>query len=169
LEIAEDRKRVLDDLVRLTALDVGDEADAAGILLVARIEQAVCSRHVRPEREFDGRIFQRSLRRRSAHSHIEPLCRHRRPHLASVRRTFLVRGTSCDTNLRPSRKGRLCRSPVPRGTACCFPNAADPSRRTRNWDSNAVLICRNLAGSARASAAKSTLLLPFVALPVPGT
>src|SRR6185369_15372142 len=88
-----------DDLVRLAALDVGDEADAAGILLVARIEQAVRDRHVRPEREFDGRIFQRSLRRRSAHSHIEPLCRHRRPHLASVRRTFLVRGTSCDTNL----------------------------------------------------------------------
>ena len=29
-EIAEDRKRVLDDLVRLAALDVGDEADAAG-------------------------------------------------------------------------------------------------------------------------------------------
>ncbi len=29
-------KRVLDDLVRLAVLDVGDEADAAGILLVAR-------------------------------------------------------------------------------------------------------------------------------------
>ena len=40
-EIAEDRDRVLDDLVRLAALDVGDEADAAGIFFVARIEQAV--------------------------------------------------------------------------------------------------------------------------------
>ena len=33
LEIAQDRERVVDDLVRLAALDVGDEADAAGILL----------------------------------------------------------------------------------------------------------------------------------------
>ena len=53
-EIAQDRDRVLDDLVRLAALDVGDEADAAGILFVARIEQAVRGRHVRPERKFDG-------------------------------------------------------------------------------------------------------------------
>ena len=37
LEIAEDRERVLDDLVRLAALDVGDEADAAGILVERRI------------------------------------------------------------------------------------------------------------------------------------
>ncbi len=53
-EIAQDRDRVLDDLVRLAALDVGDEADAAGILFVTRIEQAVRGRHVRPERKFDG-------------------------------------------------------------------------------------------------------------------
>src|ERR1700692_2713331 len=33
LEIAEDVERVADDLVRLLALDIGDEADAAGILL----------------------------------------------------------------------------------------------------------------------------------------
>ncbi len=33
LEIAENAQAVLDDLVRLAALDVGDEADAAGILV----------------------------------------------------------------------------------------------------------------------------------------
>ena len=33
LEIADDGERVLDDLVRLAALDVGDEADAAGVLV----------------------------------------------------------------------------------------------------------------------------------------
>jgi hypothetical protein len=37
LEIAEDVERVRDDRVGLVALDVGDEADAAGILLQARI------------------------------------------------------------------------------------------------------------------------------------
>ena len=77
-EIAEDRDRVLDDLVRLAALDVGDEADAAGILLVARIEQAARGRHSRPQRKFDGRIFNGPLRRRSACSYIEPLRAHRR-------------------------------------------------------------------------------------------
>lgn len=35
LEVEQDRQRVLDDLVRLAALDVRDEADAAGVLLVA--------------------------------------------------------------------------------------------------------------------------------------
>ena len=44
LEVAQDREPVLDDLVRLAVLDVGDEADAAGILLVARIEQAAARR-----------------------------------------------------------------------------------------------------------------------------
>ena len=37
LEIAEDAERVGDDLMRLAALDVGDEADAAGILFQAGI------------------------------------------------------------------------------------------------------------------------------------
>ena len=40
LEIAQDRQRVGDDLMRLAALDVGDEADAAGILFQRRIVQA---------------------------------------------------------------------------------------------------------------------------------
>src|SRR5262249_28358803 len=37
LEIAENLQRVFDDLMRLAALDVGDEADAAGILVEPRV------------------------------------------------------------------------------------------------------------------------------------
>ena len=44
LEIAEDGERVLDDLVRLAALDVGDEADAAGILVERGIVKALRAR-----------------------------------------------------------------------------------------------------------------------------
>ncbi|MGY4355777.1 hypothetical protein ACVW0J_002270 [Bradyrhizobium sp. i1.7.7] len=44
LEVAEDAERVRDDLVGLLALDVGDEADAAGILLQARIVQTYSRR-----------------------------------------------------------------------------------------------------------------------------
>ena len=40
LEIEQDRQRVLDDLVRLAVLDVGDEADAAGVRVVDRIVEA---------------------------------------------------------------------------------------------------------------------------------
>ena len=39
LEVLQDGERVLDELVRLLALEVGDEADAAGVVLAARIEQ----------------------------------------------------------------------------------------------------------------------------------
>src|SRR4029079_15891983 len=37
-------ERVLDNLVRLAALDVGDEADAAGILVARRVVEAVRGR-----------------------------------------------------------------------------------------------------------------------------
>jgi hypothetical protein len=40
-EVAEDLQRIFDDLMRLAALDVGDEADAAGILVEARIVHAL--------------------------------------------------------------------------------------------------------------------------------
>ena len=40
LEIEQNRQRVFDDLVRFAALDVGNEADAAGILVQRRIKQA---------------------------------------------------------------------------------------------------------------------------------
>ena len=41
LQIAEDAQPVLDDQVRLAALDVGDEADAAGVLVERRIVQTL--------------------------------------------------------------------------------------------------------------------------------
>jgi hypothetical protein len=41
LQIAEDAQPVLDDEVRLAALDVGDEADAAGVLVERRIVQTL--------------------------------------------------------------------------------------------------------------------------------
>ena len=45
LEVAEDLQTVLDDLVRLAAFDVGDEADAAGVLVECGIVESACSRH----------------------------------------------------------------------------------------------------------------------------
>ena len=44
LEIAENAQAVFDDLVRLAALDVGDEADAAGILVERRIVETLRER-----------------------------------------------------------------------------------------------------------------------------
>ena len=41
VEVLEDLQALLDDAVRLAALDVGDEADAAGVVLVGRAVQAV--------------------------------------------------------------------------------------------------------------------------------
>ena len=40
LEVLEDIERVLDDRVRLAAFQVGDEADATGVMLAARVKQA---------------------------------------------------------------------------------------------------------------------------------
>ena len=40
-QVLEHGEAVLDDLVRLHALHVGDEADAAGVVLVARIVEAL--------------------------------------------------------------------------------------------------------------------------------
>jgi hypothetical protein len=40
LEVLEDVERVLDDAMRFAALEVGDEADAAGVIFAARVEQA---------------------------------------------------------------------------------------------------------------------------------
>src|SRR5262249_39099013 len=47
LEVAEDLQRVLDDLMRLAAFDVGDETDAAGILVERGVVQTLCGRNAR--------------------------------------------------------------------------------------------------------------------------
>ena len=46
LEVGEDLERVGDDLMRLAALEVGDEADAAGIVLVRRVVKALRPRRL---------------------------------------------------------------------------------------------------------------------------
>ena len=60
LEVAQDGERVLDQLVRLAALDVGDEADAAGILVERRDRRGPAAA-TRPDRR-----YRRSARRASA-------------------------------------------------------------------------------------------------------
>src|SRR5207245_10187587 len=43
-QVAEDLQRLADDRVRLLACDVDDEADAAGVVLVARVVEALGGR-----------------------------------------------------------------------------------------------------------------------------
>src|SRR5579885_992397 len=50
LQIEQDGDRVLDDLVRLAALDIGNKTDAAGIFFLRRIKQAERFRRHRPTR-----------------------------------------------------------------------------------------------------------------------
>ncbi len=93
-EVAQDVDRVLDDLVRLAALDVGDEADAAGILLDGgdRRGRWLPARRARAGRCRSG-IFHGPLRRRSElHSHmVEPLRAHRLPRYFGRPSSALVR------------------------------------------------------------------------------
>jgi len=50
-EILEELERFLDDVARADAVDVGDETDAAGVVLVSRVVQSLLSRHpLSPER-----------------------------------------------------------------------------------------------------------------------
>ena len=42
IEVVENLQALLDDDVRLAVLHVGDEADAAGVLLIGRIVKALC-------------------------------------------------------------------------------------------------------------------------------
>ena len=44
LQVDEDLQRLADDVVRLAVLEIDDEADAAGIVLVARIVQTLLVR-----------------------------------------------------------------------------------------------------------------------------
>ena len=70
LEIAEDGERVLDQLMRLAALDVGDEADPAGILLergivkaLRRRQPGVCAVGIARRRAFAARSLAPALSR----------------------------------------------------------------------------------------------------------
>jgi len=71
-EVAENVDRVGDDLMRLLALDVGDEADAAGILLHAEVVHALGRRApvmftLRSFRQSVGRFRSRGRRQRFCH------------------------------------------------------------------------------------------------------
>jgi len=72
LEIAENVERVGDDLMRLLALDIGDEADAAGILLQRGIVEAFGGRTPAVLacrlRRFRGRGCRQRIRRSSQSS-----------------------------------------------------------------------------------------------------
>jgi hypothetical protein len=46
IQVLEDLQPLLDDAVRLLALDMGDEADTAGVVLAARVVQAEALRSV---------------------------------------------------------------------------------------------------------------------------
>ena len=62
LEVAQDRQGIRNDLMRLLALDVGDEADAAGILFERRIEKTFGRRPIRMLDRFGGWVRQQRLR-----------------------------------------------------------------------------------------------------------
>ena len=64
LEVDQDGERIVDDLVRLAALDVGDESDAAGILGERGIVEAVRLRACRDRRNRDRACARRRMRRR---------------------------------------------------------------------------------------------------------
>ena len=127
-------RRVLDDLVRLPALDVGDEADTAGIFLERRIEQAeIRGAHGRlalPARHPDRSV--------SGFRHNAPCAGSRLPAPRAshciLKATFVPpRGPGCFVRhrlTRPRHGGPPWRLPRPPCRA---------ARRRPNWDSNAVL------------------------------
>ena len=134
LEIEKDRQRVLDDLVRFAPLDVGNEADAAGILLLRRIEEP------------------KALR---AHRHFRapPVTGVPGPHrgfVTSLPRPGFdpVRGEPCFLEATFVPLDGLAAFVVPPSDVPS-PSAAGPARlsgvnrscvrRPPNWDSNAVL------------------------------
>ena len=79
--LQQDGERVLDDLVRLAALDVGDEADAAGILVERGIVEA--------------------LRRRQPGIGAVGKARRRRVRRAQLRRLLFLRAHVCRAHFRP--------------------------------------------------------------------
>ena len=74
LQVEQDVDAVLDDAVGLAALDVGDEADAAGILFMGRVEQAERFRSADDRRVFHGGG-------RPSHASVQAICAIRRCHL----------------------------------------------------------------------------------------
>ena len=116
LEIDQDRQRILDDLVRLTAFDIGNKSNPAGSLFQRRIKQAETRR-----------IHHRTRTPR------------RNPETPRVGiRRIPPRATLPSVPARRGGEEGLRRSPV----ACSrrlSPQSGAPSPRLPEWDSNTVL------------------------------
>ncbi len=134
LQIAQDGERVLDQLLRLAALDVGDEADAAGILLERRIVKSL-----RRRQAGIGLL----LGRPSGGPVALPAalsCAHAGPRLS--RHIRERRNQNSKLPLRLLRRGMRLRTATPTAHAGLLKTAgpqASLGDRAANWDSNTVL------------------------------
>ncbi len=157
LEIDQDGQRILDDLVRLAALDVGDEADAAGILVERRVVEAARRRQagiggIGKIGGAQGAPLLLVIPVHGTHSGLTP----RHPissvpgAFASALRAMRWTGNLCSggSRCRHAESACLCRLLFQVGGCRCraaphAPGSAggskDPAASTSNWDSNAVL------------------------------
>jgi hypothetical protein len=122
LEVAENGERVVNDLVRLAAFDIGDETDAAGILVERRIVQSLRLRQPDARTVEPHRAHRLSPR-------LQPSYRAGAPVRPVGQR--LDRSAGCLAGL-------ACTARLPRlrlGT-----NVQAILGELANWDSNAVLI-----------------------------
>jgi hypothetical protein len=124
LEIAEDRDRVLDDLVRLAPLMSAMKPTPQESFSWRGSNRPFACGTVGQSGNSTGE----SLTVRSAgEAEFTPtsnrcvLMAFLATRAALRGRTFVVRGRSRDAISEPSREGRRCRSPVPHGTACRLP------------------------------------------------
>ena len=120
LQIAQDGERVLDQLVRVPALDVGDEADAAGILVERRIVETLRDRAWRRLEARRARVRRGAPVRSVAPAASSAIASraHSRPRLTGAMPQLASRRTR-----RPTAPGP-CRGPRPSAPRCFDPLAA---------------------------------------------
>src|SRR5205807_3431532 len=144
-EIAEDVERIGDDLMRLLALDVGDEADAAGVLLQRKIVEAFGRRApIMLARRMLGRFRRHSRRQRICHdvsalefrpAHVPSSQSGKGPHVVfgspcAFGAPWAFRGTDRATALlKASRIFRIQASVPGDGPACTFSALNAPAFR----------------------------------------
>ena len=141
LEVAQDAQRVADDLMRLDALDVGDEADAAGVLFARQVVQTFGRRTPSVLRTggFDSRVRRQRIGNHNfalalRPAHLRPL-HPGRGYTIQHRRTSNARGTLRATAralraticvFRPRCPYRPTDNQVPRATSIVSRDAANP-------------------------------------------
>jgi len=114
-QVFEHEKPVLDDLVRLHALHLRDETHAAGIMLIARIVQALFGWQAGKCGVFDGRRIRlrgEHLLRHCRWRHV----RHRhslRSALPSANRRLSPKGYPFNVSMQPTRKTGMRRCATP--------------------------------------------------------